>query len=451
VRSVLFRNIGELVTNDPDATRARPDETTGAGTGAASLGLVRDAALYIETGRVSWAGPDSRAPEGAGDAVVDAQGRAVLPGFVDSHTHMVFGGERAAEFGARMAGRPYAAGGIATTVAATRSAHDAELRGTLWRLRDESLRAGITTFECKSGYGLDVATEERLLRIAGEATDETTFLGAHVVPAEFTGRADDYVALVVGEMLDACAALARWVDVFCDRGAFDADQAATVLGAGAARGLGTRVHANQLGPGAGVRVAVGAGAASADHCTFLTDEDVELLAGSTTTATLLPACDFSTRAPYPDARRLLDAGAAVALATDCNPGTSYTTSMGLCVALAVRELRMTPEEAVRAATLGGATALRRDDVGHLRRGARADLVVLDAPSYLHLAYRPGVPLVTATWKDGALVWTRDARRFATRDGRSHEESDRETGPPGDQKTDSQPSPAVGPTAERTDA
>ncbi len=399
VASVLFRHIGELVTNDPSA-------------GAGELGVRHRAALLVETGRVAWAGDDDATPEGAGDVVVDVGGRAVVPGFVDSHTHMVFAGERSAEFARRMAGLGYAAGGIMATVSATRAATDDELAGNLTRLRAEATRAGTTTFECKSGYGLDVRDEARILRIARAATDETTYLGAHVVPDDFAGRGDDYVALVVGEMLDECAPSARWVDVFCDRGAFDADQAAAVLAAGEARGLGARVHANQLGPGRGVRVAVEAGAASADHCTYLTDEDVGLLAGSTTVATLLPACDFSTRAPYPDARRLIDAGVCVALASDCNPGTSYTTSMPLCVALAVRELNMTPEEALMAATLGGAQALRRDDVGRLGPDARADLAVLDAPSYVHLAYRPGVPLVDATWKDGVLVWSRGAEPAA---------------------------------------
>lgn len=392
VRSVLFRHIGELVTNDPSI-------------GEGPLGVRTQAALVVETGRVAWVGPDSASPRGAADAVVDVEGRAVVPGFVDSHTHAVFAGDRAAEWAARMAGRPYEAGGIAVTVAATRQAGDHELRGSFGRLVGEAARSGTTTLECKSGYGLSVEVEARMLRIAGEVTDETTFLGAHVVAPEYARRPDDYVTLVCGEMLDACAPLARWVDVFCERGAFDADQSAEVLRAGARRGLGARVHANQLGPGPGVRVAVEAGAASADHCTYLREEDVALLAGSATVATLLPACDFSTRSPYPDARRLLDAGVPVALATDCNPGTSFTTSMPLCIALGVRELHMTPAEALAAATTGGARALRRDDVGHLGIGARADVVVLDAPSYLHIAYRPGVQLVAGVWRAGEKVWS----------------------------------------------
>ena len=326
----------------------------------------------------------------------DVGGRVVVPGFVDSHSHLVFAGDRAAEFSARMAGQRYDGGGIASTVAATRAASDDDLRRQL-AVRVAELRAqGTTTVEIKSGYGLDVDGEARLLRLAGEVTAETTYLGAHVVPPD-VDRAD-YVDLVRGPMLDACAPYARWIDVFCEPAsphAFDGDEARTVLLAGRAAGLGLRVHGNQLGPGPGVRLACELGAASVDHCTYLDDADVDALAGSATVATLLPGVEFSTRAPYPDARRLLAAGVTVALATDCNPGTCYSSSMPFMIAIAVRELRMTPGEALRAATAGGAAALRRDDVGLLRAGARADLAVLDAPSYLHLAYRPGVPLTSS--------------------------------------------------------
>ncbi|MCW2641010.1 MAG: imidazolonepropionase [Dactylosporangium sp.] len=381
--STLVTNIGELVTNDPSL-------------GDGPLGLRRHAAVVIDNGRVAWIGDARTAP--AADTVLDADGRAALPGFVDSHAHLVFAGDRAAEFGARMAGEAYTGGGIRTTVAATRAAGDDELRANVARLRGEALRQGTTTIEIKSGYGLSVADEARSLRIAREFTDETTFLGAHVVPA---GRdPDDYVAEVCGEMLGACTPYAKWVDVFCERGAFDGEQSRAVLEAGRAAGLGLRVHANQLDEGPGVRLAVELGAASADHCTHLSDSDVAALAGGDTVATLLPGAEFSTRSPYPDARRLLDAGATVALATDCNPGSSYTSSMPFCVALAVREMRMTPAEALWAATVGGARALRRDDVGVLRVGARADLLLLDAPSYLHLAYRPGVPLVSTVLLNG---------------------------------------------------
>jgi imidazolonepropionase len=381
--TILVTGIGELVTNDPTVADG-------------PLGVIPDAALVVDDGIVVWVGPATGAPDA--DDRVDVGGRAVVPGFVDSHAHLVFAGDRAAEFEARMSGARYDGGGIGTTVAATRGATDAELRDRLAGLIAEMRRQGTTTVEVKSGYGLTVEDEARCLRLAAEVTTETTFLGAHVVPAEYAGRADEYVALVTGPMLDACAPHTRWVDVFCEprsAHAFDGDQARAVLEAGRDAGLGLRVHANQLSAGPGVRLAVELGAASADHCTHLTADDVDALAGGTTVATLLPGVEFSTRSPYPDARRLLDAGVTVALATDCNPGSCFTSSMAFCIALAVREMRMTPAEALWCATAGGAAALRRPDVGHLAPGARADLAVLDAPSFRHLAYRPGVPLVHA--------------------------------------------------------
>ncbi len=304
----------------------------------------------------------------AADERIDAAGRCVLPGFVDSHSHLVFAGDRADEFAARMAGQPYSAGGIRTTVEATRAASDDDLLAGARRLRDEAARSGTTTIEIKSGYGLTPTDEARCLQVASQLTSETTFLGAHVVPPEFEGRADDYVAEVCGPMLAACAPHARWIDAFCEEGAFDADQSRTVLEAGRAAGLGLRLHANQLGAGPGVQLAVELGCASADHCTHLTDADVEALAGSPTVATFLPATDFSTRQPYPDARRVLDAGATVALAVNCNPGSSHTTSMPFVLALAVRDLHMTIDEAIWSATAGGAAALQRDDIGRLAPG-----------------------------------------------------------------------------------
>lgn len=385
--SHLITNIGQLVTNDPEREGL--------------LGLVDDAAVVVDGGRVAWVGLASDAP--AADKATDAAGSAVLPGYVDSHTHLVFGGDRAAEFEARMAGRPYTAGGIRSTVTATRAATDSDLRARLAGFVDELLRQGTTTMEIKSGYGLGVADEERLVRLAAEVTPEVTFLGAHVIPAEFEGRGDDYVDLVTGSMLDACAPHARWIDVFCERGAFSVEQSRRVLEAGAARGLGVRLHANQLGAGDGVRLAVELGAASVDHCTVLSDDDVAALAASVTVCTLLPGVEFSTKQPYPDARRLIDAGVTVALASDCNPGSSFTSSMAFCIAVAVRDMGMTPAEAVWAATAGGAAALRRTDVGLIVPGARADLLQLRAPGFVHLAYRPGVPLVERVWKDGALV------------------------------------------------
>jgi imidazolonepropionase len=371
---MVVEGIGLLVTNTPD-------------------GPIVDAHIVIDGERVVAVG---RGTAPAADASFDAAGRCVIPGFVDSHTHLVFAGDRSAEFAARMSGAPYEAGGINVTIAATRAAADSELRALTAARLAEARRAGITTVEIKTGYGATVPDEARLARLAGELTSETTFLGAHVVPAEFAKRADDFVELVTGEMLAAVAPSVRWIDAFCERGAFDADQCRYVLTAGRAAGLGLRLHANQLGPGPGVQLAVELGCASADHCTYLSDDDVEALAAGDTVATFLPATDFSTRQPYPDARRVIDAGATVALATNCNPGSSFTTSMSFVIALAVRDLGMTADEAVRAATLGGARALRRDDIGWLGPGARADLVVLDAPSPDHLIYRPGVPLIHHT-------------------------------------------------------
>lgn len=380
----LLTNIGELTTN--------------VATGDDRLGTIQDAAVLVEDGFVAWVGAAADAPDDA--EVVDASGQAVIPGFVDSHTHIVFGGDRAGEFAARMAGESYSAGGIRSTVAATRAASDEALRARLAGFVAELHAQGTTTFEIKTGYGLSVRDEERLARLAAEVTDEVTFLGAHVVPSEFTDEPDAYVDLVVGDMLDACAPHSRWVDVFCERGAFTPEQSRRVLEAGLARGLLPRVHGNQLGYGEGVRLAVEIGAASVDHCTYLDDEDVAALAASDTVATLLPGVEFSTRQPYPSARRLIDAGVTVAIASDCNPGSSFTSSMPLMVALAVREMGMTVDEAIWAATAGGARALRRTDVGAIAPGMRADLVQLSAPSRIHLAYRPGVPLIDRVWKDG---------------------------------------------------
>jgi imidazolonepropionase len=378
--SLLVRSIGRLVSWSAEAPET-------------------DAALALDGGRVTWVGPSGQAP--ACDDVLDVGGACVVPGFVDSHTHLVFGGDRVAEFTARLTGRPYTAGGIRTTVAATRSASDEMLRSSAQELAAEALRSGTTTLEVKSGYGLTVADELRSLRVAREVTRHATFLGAHVVPDGVA--ADDYTRLVAGDMLAACAPYATAVDAFCEEGAFSVDQCRTVLAAGAARGLDVHVHANQLGPGGGVQLAAELGAASADHCTHLEDADVAALREAAVVAVLVPAAEFSTRSRYAPGRRLLDAGVTVALATDCNPGTSYTTSMPFVIALACRELALSPTEALRAATAGGAAALRDPDAGHLAVGARADLVVLDAPSEDYLAYRPGVDLVRHVVKDGRVV------------------------------------------------
>ncbi|WP_372984586.1 imidazolonepropionase [Microbacterium sp.] len=397
----LITNIAELTTNvaSPDGDR---------------FGTLVDAAVLIDGERIAWVGSAADAPEA--DVVLDAAGRAVIPGFVDSHSHLVFGGDRAAEFEARMAGQRYAAGGIRSTVVATRAASDDELRARLRGFVDEMLAQGTTTVEIKSGYGLSVRDEERLVRLAAEVTPEVTFLGAHVVPVEYADRADEYVDLVTGPMLDACAPHAKWIDVFCETGAFSVEQSRRVLEAGIAQGLVPRVHASQLGPGEGVRLAVDLGAASVDHGTYLTDSDIEALAASDTVLTLLPGVEFSTRQPYPDARRLIDAGVTVAIACDTNPGSSFTSSMPFCIALAVRDMGLTPAEAVWAATAGGALALRRDDVGVITPGARADLVLLSAPTRIHLAYRPGVPLVERVWKDGVGIFAAPGTAEGTNHG-----------------------------------
>jgi imidazolonepropionase len=387
--SIAITNIGSLVTNDQ-------------GLGPGILGEIENAAVVIENDKIAWVGNSSDAP--AADQKIDASGKAVIPGFVDSHAHLLFAGERSKEFQARMKGEKYSAGGIKSTVAATREASNEALEQNILKLVREMQKSGITTFETKSGYGLTTADETRALEIASKHTPETTFLGAHVVPSEYAGKEDKYVELVTGEMLDSVLPFAKWIDVFCDEGAFDVDQSRQILQAGITKGLLPRIHANQLASGGGVQLAVELDCASADHCTHLSDRDIEALAGSNTVATLVPGAEFSTRAIYPNAARLFDAGVNVALATDCNPGSSYTTSMPFCIALAIREMGFSPEQALYAATMGGAKALRRTDVGSLAVGQSADLVILNAPSYLHLGYRPGVDLVSEVFKSGKSIY-----------------------------------------------
>jgi imidazolonepropionase len=382
--STVITGIAELVTCD--------------GTGADLLGIRHNAAIVVEDDLIAWIGASAGAP--ATDIAIDVGGRAIIPGFVDSHSHLVFAGDRGSEFAARMTGQPYDGGGIGVTVAATRAATDEELTRLLASRIDELQALGTTTVEIKSGYGLTVADEVRALRIARQFTTEATFLGAHVIPAEYAQDRAGYVDLVTGPMLQAAAAYARWIDVFCEphsQHAFDADEARHILEAGAGAGLGLRVHGNQLGPGPGVQLAVELGAASIDHCTYLDEADIDALAAvaENTVATLLPGVEFCTRSPYPDAARLLAAGVSIALATDCNPGTCYSSSMPWVISLAVREMGLSPAQALVAATAGSAKSLRRTDIGRLVLGNRADLTVLDAPSYLHLAYRPGVPIARA--------------------------------------------------------
>jgi len=384
----LIKNIGLLVTNNSEI-----DGTP--------LGLIENAALLIEHGKVKWIGASESTP--SAEKSIDASGKCVIPGFVDSHNHLIFAGDRSHEFAARMNGQKYEAGGIAYTVELTRKASDSDLLSNAQRLQHEALHSGTTTIEIKSGYGLTVKDEARSLSIAKQLTDETTFLGAHVVPSEYKDKADDYVDLVCGQMLTEVKPHAKWIDVFCDRGAFTTEQARKVLKAGIAAGLLPRLHANQLEQGDGIALGVELDAASVDHVSHFNNSDIEKLAKSKTVATLLPGAEFSTRSNYPDARKLIDAGVTVAIAADCNPGSSYTTNMPLMIALAVREMFMTPAQALWSATKGGAQALRRSDVGHLSVGANADFVILKESSYIHLAYRPGVNLIDEVWQHGAKI------------------------------------------------
>ena len=385
-------NIGQLVTND-------------ANLGAGLLGVINDAALTVVNGKVAWVGSSKDVDKNYRQ--IDARGNCVIPGFVDSHSHIIFAGDRSSEFAARMAGIPYSAGGIKVTMQATRGATNEQLEQNAVSLIKEMFEAGTTSVEIKSGYGLDVETEKRSVEVAAKLTQDVTYLGAHVVAPEFADQPDAYVDLVVGEMLQACAPYSKWIDVFCDQGAFTVDQTKRILQAGIDAGLKPRVHLNQLAQGDGIAMAIELDCASADHLTYLTDEDISALAKSNTVAGLVPACDFSTRSPqYPRGRDLLDAGAVVALSPDCNPGSSYTTNMPFSIALAVREMHMTIDESVYATTMGGARALRRNDVGHLGVGANADFVLLAANTYLHLAYRPGVPLIHTTWQNGKVVFTK---------------------------------------------
>lgn len=386
--SQLFTNIKTLVTNDPAVDNG-------------ALGVIEDAAFIVDEGKITWVGSAGQAPDA--DQQFDVDGRAVLPGFVESHSHLVFQGDRSVEFAARMEGKKYEAGGIRTTIEKTRSATDQQLKANIQRYMNEYLRQGTTTVEVKSGYGQSAASEVQGVKVAATCTDEVTLLAAHVAPEEYAGRQDEYVQMAIDEMIPLAAHYAKWIDVFCEKGAFTEEQSRAILTAGVQHGLVPRVHGNQLTYGSGVQLAVEFDAASVDHVVYLFDADVDALANSSTVATVLPGADFSTRNDYPNARRLLDAGVTVALGADCNPGTSFTTSIPFCIAIAVRDLKMSPDEAVWAATAGGAQALRRDDIGRISPGARANFMALDAPNHLHLAYRPGVPLVSGVWKDGTLA------------------------------------------------
>ena len=368
--ALLIGNIGQIITNSDK-----------------ELGILEKAALVVENQKVVWVGSNESAP--ATDNYIDAENGVVTPGFVDSHTHAIFAGDRSRDYVARMSGNKYATGGIKTTVAATRDASDVELKLNLQKILQYSKLNGTTTIEIKSGYGLDIASEVKILKIAKEYTSETTFLGAHVVPDEYSGDRSAYVNLVKGEMLDAVLPYAKWIDVFCDTGAFTVDEAREILKSGMAKGLMGRIHGNQLGDTGGVDLALELGLASVDHASHISDESIEALANSEVVTTFLPGAEFFTKSTYPSAKKLLDLGATVALATDCNPGSSFITSMPVVMAMAIRDMGFTPAQAMVAATLGGAKALKRADIGYLTVGAKADLIIWQAPTYEHIPYRMG--------------------------------------------------------------
>jgi imidazolonepropionase len=397
---LLVTNIAQLDTKDPGPPGL--------------LGLVDNAAVVIEDGAITWVGAGTELdPELPAMEVLDCAGAAVVPGFVDSHTHLVFAGDRAAEFGRRLRGESYeqimaSGGGIRATVAATREASRTDLAAGAAARLGRMLASGTTTVEIKSGYGLDTDVEVRILDVAASLGDQLpvdvvpTFLGAHGVAPEFAGDADGYLDYVIGEMLPACAPRARFCDVFCDSGAFSVDQARRMLVAGREAGLGIRIHANQLAHSGGAALAAELGATSADHLDHLREADVAALRRAGTVAVLLPGVGLSLRTPQADARSLWDAGVPVALATDCNPGTSYVETMPFVVALGCLTMGLTAEEAVWAATRGGARALQLDDRGIVAPGAVGDLVVLEHPSYIHLAYRPDAPAVRVVVKRGEV-------------------------------------------------
>lgn len=384
--SLLVRNIGRLTTwHEP---------------------VLTDAALLARDGRVVWTGSDRDVPSDAGDVpTLDAGGAAVLPGFVDCHTHLVWAGSRRVDFRARLEGGGYAPGGIASTVTATREASYDDLRALAQSRVDRAVAAGTTTIEVKTGYGLTPDDEMRLLDVAGALIGPrvtTTYLGAHVVPS---GRdRHEYVDEVVQTLPYASARGAEWCDVFCDDGAFTVDEARRILVAARAVGLGLRVHAEQLSHSGAALLAAELGCASADHLDHVTEADAAALAAAGVVAVLVPVCSLYTRSGRWDhARVLRAAGAPLAVATDCNPGSAWCESMPYAMQLACLAMGLPPETVLRAGTLGGAAALGRDDLGHLGVGAKADLVVLDGEHELDLLAHLGAIGIIHTVVDGVSV------------------------------------------------
>lgn len=397
----ILRDAGRLVTCDPSL-------------GDGPLGVIERGALAARGGRVLWAGKESditRSVEVLPDAAeVSAGGRAVIPGLIDCHTHLVFAGDRRSDFAARMRGEPYRSSGITATVEATRAATDEDLTASARKRLDAFLSFGVTTVEAKSGYGLTADQESRLIAIAaalnGDPGQEVvpTFLGAHVVPEEFSSDPDGYVKLVVEEMIPAVAGQAVFCDVWCDRGAFSLEQAKTVLEAAKAHRMHLKVHAEQIARTGAAVLAASLGAVSADHLEQATEEDARALADSGTVAVLLPGASMMTSGIFAPARMLIEAGARVALSTDFNPGTSYSENLPLVAALACAHLGMSPEEAILGITRHAAAALAREgEVGSIAPGARCDIAVLKTDHEIDLAYHYGVGLIAAVVRGGLVA------------------------------------------------
>lgn len=387
---------------------------TGIGQLTTNMGRsIADAVVAVEDGTITYAGSSQDAPDQTGERY-DCGGMAVIPGFVDAHTHLVFSGDRSDEFSRRLGGESYAeiaaaGGGILSTVAATRASSEDELfdmaAARVWRM----IRTGTTTVEIKSGYGLDLETELRQLVVARRIGDvlpvtvKTTFLGGHSVPPEFKDDRGGYIDQLVEDVMPAASPLADYCDVFVEEGIFTVDEARRIFTRGAELGLGARVHAEQLSHTGGAELAADLGAVSADHLDHATEDDARALAAAGVSAVLVPGASYTLRSPQAPGPMLLDHGCNLALATDCNPGTSYFESMAPILSLAVVHMGLTVDQAITAATLGGARSLGFDDRGYIAPGAVADFIVLDAPSATHLVYRPGSDLVSQVFKDGVAV------------------------------------------------
>jgi imidazolonepropionase len=411
--NLIIRNAAELVTVSGFAGKK--------GSAMADLGVVRNGAVVVERGTITRVGSTDEVLGGLDPArysVIDATGKAVLPGFVDAHTHFVFGGFRAEEFSFRLRGMSYMeimqrGGGIASSVEATRSTTKDQLIASGKKRLDRMLSFGVTTVEGKSGYGLDRETEIKQLEVM-KVLDAThpidiarTFLGAHAVPKEYRGDPDRYVDYLIRDVLPEIGRLnlAQFCDVFCEKGVFDLAQSRRLLDAARSFGLAPKLHADELTPLGGAELAAELGAVSADHLLYASEEGIARMAARDVVAVLLPATAFTLKEPYAPARSMIDRGCAVALATDFNPGSCFSESIPLIFALATLYMGMTPEEAVTACTLNGAAALgRAETIGSLDAGKQGDLIILEFPSYLFIPYHVGVNCVEKVVKRGKVVY-----------------------------------------------